>query len=268
VLEVPHVVTRRTVGLRDIPRVWLAPRRVFARVEDVSAWGWPLIVLLTVVTLIGYATVETGLIDRVVDDKVAAALADIDRTRRDVVERSNLRELYDQEYKQGEFEKLLRRMGVVVAEPTRTLAGALLVAAVLYGVTALSGRKAEWHTLLTICVLAGFVDALRLLLVLGLRLSYRVLDVDTSAALLLRLQPPNAAVPEPGQVGLAGLLTAVDPFRMWYWALVFIGLTTTAQLSRWRAGLTCGLCWLVAAGVRGAMAAGAATMMARGGLPG
>ncbi len=267
-LEVPHIATRRTVGLRDIPRVWVAPRRVFARVEDVSAWGWPLLILLTLVTLIGYATVETGLIDRAVDNRVSAALADIDRTRRDVVERSNLRELYDNQIKQGEFEKLLRRMGVVAAEPTQTLVGALLVAAVLYGVTALSGRKAEWHTLLTICVLAGFVDVLRLLLVLALRVHFRTLDVDSSAALILRLLPAGAGGPVPAQAGWGGLLSAVDPFRMWYWGLVVIGLTTTAQLSRWRAVLTCGLCWLVAGGVRGGMAVGMAQMAAQSGMPG
>jgi hypothetical protein len=52
--------TPRRVGL-------LTPRQVFARIEDVPAWRWSLLILLTTVTLIGYATVETGLIDRAID---------------------------------------------------------------------------------------------------------------------------------------------------------------------------------------------------------
>ncbi len=252
--EVPEISARRTVGLRDIPRVLLAPRQVFARVEDVPAWRWPLLILLTVVTLIGYATVQTGLIDREIDRQVQTQMAEIDRIQRDVVERSTLRELYDQQHKQGEFLKLLTRMRVIVAEPVQALATALLVAAGLYGVTALTGRKTEWHTLLTICVLAGFVDALRLLAMLALRLYTRTLDVDTSPALLLRLLPPGTGGNARALALAAGLLTGLDPFRMWYWAIVIVGLAASAQLPGWRAWLTCGLCWLMAAGGRGGMA--------------
>ena len=242
--ELLEVAPRRTVGLRDIPLVLLAPRRVFARVEDVSAWSWPLVILLTVVTLIGYATVQTGLVDREIDTEVSAQIAQIDRQQRDVVERSALRELYQNEYKQGEFAKLLTRIKVIIMEPVQALAAALLVATFFYGATAITGRKPEWHTLLTICVFAGFIDALRLLVTLGLMLHYRTLAVDTSLAVVTRLLSP-------GQVGgpttlatLTGLLTAADPFRIWYWLVAGVGLSATAQLPGWRAWLACGLCWL------------------------
>ena len=267
VSEVSESVARRTVGVQDILRVLLAPRQVFARVEDVPAWRWPLLILLTVVTLIGYATVQTGLIDREVDRQVQAQMAEIDRTQRDVVERSALRELYDQQHKAGEFMKLLTRMRAIVVEPVQALATVLLVAAGLYGLTALTGRKAEWHTLLTICVLAGFADALRLLVVLGLRLYTHVLDVDTSLALLLRLLPPATGRIPPTLALEAGLLTALDPFRMWYWAIVVIGLAASAQLPGWRAWVACGLCWLMAGGGRGGMDALVLLSMQNSGAP-
>ncbi len=241
---------RRTVGVRDIPLVLLAPRRVFARVEDVAAWGWPLVLLLTFVTLIGYATVETGLIDREVDRTVGEAIARIDSQQRDVVERSALREMYDNEYKQGEFTKLLERIRVILAEPAAALATALTVAAFLYGVTALTGRKPEWHTLLTICVLAGFIDALRLLARLGLMLHCRSLEVDTSLALLTHWFAQTPSVSPTALAVASGLLTALDPFRIWYWLVTITGLSVTSQLPGWRAWLTCGLCWLAAAGGR------------------
>jgi hypothetical protein len=253
---------RRTVGVRDIPLVLLAPRGVLARIEDVPAWGWPLVVLLTTVTLIGYATVQTGLIDREVDRGVSEEIAQIDAQQRDVVERSTLRTLYEDQIKQGEFFKLLKRIQVIIAEPAAALASALLVAAVLYGVTALTGRKPEWHTLLTICVLAGFVDALRLLAQLALMLHCRSLDVDTSLSLAAHWLLPSRGWSPARMQAVPALLTAVDPFRIWYWLLMILGLAATSQLRGWRAWLTCGLCWLAAAGARAGLAV--ATQQATG----
>ena len=151
--EMLDINKRHTVGVWDIPLVLLAPRRVFGRVEDVTAWIWPLLIQLTVVTLIGYATVQTGLIDREVERRVRARIAQIESVQRDVVERSELRKMYTREYQTGKFEQLLARIQVIVAEPAQALASALLVAAVLYGIVALTGRKTEWNTLLTICCL-------------------------------------------------------------------------------------------------------------------
>ncbi len=252
--------TRRTVGIRDIPLVWLGPRRLFARVEDVTAWGWPLVVLLTVVTLIGYATVQTGLIDRRIDDEVRQRIARIDSEQRDVVERSALRDLYDQEIKMGEFRKLLTRIQVVVAEPAQALVAALLIAAVLYGVVALTGHKPEWHTLLTICVYASFIDALRLLLELGLMLHFRSLEVSTSPALLARLFIQGGAnqASQMNIAALSGLLSGLDPFRLWFWSVVIVGLSVTRQLRGWRVWLTCGLCWLAGIAGRCALEVGSA----------
>jgi len=248
--ELPRVATRRTVGIRHIPLVFLAPGRLFSRVEDVPAWGWPLLVLLTIVTLSGWAMIETGLIDRQVDMAVRANIARIDSMQRDVVERSELRERYEAEYKMGEFRKLLKRMQVVVAEPLKALAVTLLGAAVLYGVVALSGRKAEWHTLLTVFVFAGFVDLLRVLIRLGLMLRFATLEIDTSLAPVVALIRPGQEM-DPMQVAaISGVLTGLDPFRIWYWLVVIVGLATTSQLRGWRAWLVCGFCWLVGAAAR------------------
>lgn len=248
--ELLHGATRRTVSIRDIPRVLIAPRAVFRRVEDVAAWGWPLVILLTAVTLIGYATVQTGLISREVDCKVRERIARIDSLQRDVVERSALREMYEQEHKKGEFEKLLTQIKVVVAEPAKALASVLLVAAMLYGVVALTGRKAEWHTLLTICVFAGFIGMLRLLTTLALMLHYGTLEVYTSLVPLTRFMVQADGANPKAVAAVVGLLTAADPFRIWFWLVVVVGLSATAQLRGWRAWVVCTLCWLIAAGVR------------------
>lgn len=241
---------RRTVGVRDIPVVLVAPRRLFRRVEDVGAYGWPLTILLTAVTLIGFATVETGLIGLEVDRRVAERIAAIESEQRDVIERSALRELYAQAAKVGEFEKLLLRIGVVAAEPLRALGAVLLIAAVLYGAVALTGRKVEWHTLLTICVYASFIDVLRLLMKLTLMLRHGSLDVHTSLSPLVRMVTDTESARGIEAAAWSGLLSAVDPFVIWFWLVVIVGLATTAQLRGWRAWGTCALCWLAGAGLR------------------
>ena len=264
--ELQDAASRRTVGVRDIPLVILAPRRLFARVEDVTAWGWPLIILLTFVTLIGYATVQTGLIDREVDRRVRQRIARIDETQRDIVERSALRELYGREFKKGKFEKLLTRIQVVVAEPVNAIAGALLIAAACYGIVAMTGRKPEWHTLLTICVYAGFIDALRLLLQLILMLQYETLEIYTSLAPLTRLLVDIQEAEPAIVVSTWGALAALDPFRIWYWLVVLKGLGVTSQLRGWRAWVICLLCWLLGvAGRTGLLAAMTINMTAPGG---
>jgi len=237
--------------------VLLAPRRAFARVEDVAAYGWPLVILIVAVTLIGYATVETGLVDREVDRRVRARIAEIDKAQRDVVERSELRELYQQQHKKGDFERLLVRIQVIGAEPLKLLATLLLIAAVLYGVVALTGRKTEWHTLLTICIFAGFAELLRLAMLLALMLCFGTLEVDTSLALLVPRLVNGQTVDPQVAAALVGLLSALDPFRIWFWLLVVTGLSVTAQLPGWRAWLVCGLCWLLAAGGRCGLAVAA-----------
>jgi hypothetical protein len=256
--ELLPTAARRTLGVRDIPLVIWSPRRLFGRAEDVPAWGWPLLVQLVLVTLIGYATVETGLIGRELDRQVAERIADIERVRRDVVERSQLREMYEQEHKRGQFEQMIARMRVVVAAPAQMLVSALLIAAVLYGAVAVSGRKPEWHTLLSICVFAGFIEVLRLALLLVLMLHNRTLDVDTSAALVLRIFPPAPTMNALTKAGLGGLLTAADPFRIWYWLVVVTGLRVTMQLPGWRAWTTSGLGWLAGAVLRAGLDVAAA----------
>lgn len=250
-MSAESVGTRRsTVGTLDIPLALFAPRRVFSRVEDVPAYGWPLVVLLVAVTLIGYAKIETGLIDREVERGVQQDIAALEADQLDVVERSALSKMIEEKYQEGEFRRLIRRVQVVVANPAATLATVLLLAAIFYGLVALAGKKPEWHTLMTICVFAGFVDIVGALVRLGFMLRFRTLAVDTSlgpAVRLMNMEGEGAAV---STAMLSGLLSAVDPFRIWFWVLVACGLSVTSQLRGWKVWVCCTLFWLIAAGVR------------------
>ncbi len=242
--------TRKTVSVWHTPLVFLSPRRLFAKVEDVCAYRFTLLVLLAAITLIGWATVETGLIDREVDRQVEGDIASLEKQQLDVVERSTMRTMIEEKRKEGEFARLMARIQVIVAAPLATLASILFISSLLYGVVALSGKKPEWHTLMTIGIYAAFVEVLGMLVRLVLMLQHGTLEVDTSAALLTRLIPPQSDPQGMIAPVLSNVLTGIEPFHIWFWLLIAIGLSVTSQLRGWRLWLTCSLMWLIAAGTR------------------
>lgn len=254
----PSPRRRSTVGVWDVPVALIAPRRVFARVEDVGAYGWALVWLLTAVSLLGWALVQTGLIDREVDRGVQAKIAEIENTQADVVERSALSKMIEDAKQEGEFDRLMTRVAVVGASPLTTLAIVLLIPAAFYGLVALTGRKPEWHTLVTICVFASFADVVGQFTRLALMVHYGTLDVSTSPAGLAQMGDAASKLQGAAALALPAMLSALDPFRVWFWLIMGVGLTTTMQLRGWKAWAACFGFWLIAALARTGLAVSAA----------
>lgn len=223
--------------VRHAMMVFAAPRALFARVEDTGAYGWALVTLIGLVMLVGYAQVQTGLIDRDVDRATERRLAQLEESQAELLDRIELRTRMESIRKEGVFLKVMTRLGVVVASPVYLLASFLLIASALYAVVALTGRKPEYHTLMSICVYAGFIELTAYVLKLAMMLYYHSTEVDTSLRALAEAGKPSA-------------LGAIDPFRIWFWVLVCIGLVTTHQLSRRMAVVTCCVLGLGALGVR------------------
>ncbi len=233
---------KRALGVRHALLVCTSPRVLFARMEDTGAYGWALITLLGLVMLIGYAEVQTGLIERSVDQQTETKLAELEDSQAHLVDRIELKDRMDDIRKEAEFNKLIARLGVVAFAPAQFLASFLLIASMLYAVVALTGRKPEYHTLMSICVYSGFIELVAYILRLAMVLYYRTAEVDTSLGML-------------GGTGGPSPLSAVDPFRIWFWVLVAIGLVVTRQLSRRMAIVSCALLGLSAVGIRVAIAA-------------
>ncbi len=223
--------------VRHAMLVFATPRALFARVEDTGAYGWALVTLIGLVMLVGYAQVQTGLIDRDVDRATERRLAQLEESQAELLDRIELRTRMESIRKEGVFLKVMTRLGVVVASPAYLLASFLLIASALYAVVALTGRKPEYHTLMSICVYAGFIELTAYVLKLVMMLYYHSTEVDTSLRALAEAGKPSA-------------LGAIDPFRIWFWVLVCIGLVTTHQLSRRMAVVTCCVLGLGALGVR------------------
>jgi hypothetical protein len=240
----------RTLRLRDLPGALVAPRRAFSRVEDVPGYGWPLAVLLFAMTLAGYAVVQTGLVDREVEAIVQRDIAEIEKQGLDVVERSVLRKRIEDAREGAEFLKLIYRMEAIVARPVGALAGILLLAALCYAIVAMRGRRPEWSTLLTIVIAASYTDLLRHAVHLGMMLHFGSIEVDTSLAPLAMLMRQSGGVPDEVVVLVAGVLTAFDPFRLWFWWVVGRGLSTTRQLRGWKMWALCVVLWTGGAAIR------------------
>jgi hypothetical protein len=266
------------VGLAQVPLALIVPRRLFGRVEDVAGYGWSLTVLLVLMGLTGYATVQTGLIDRETERALRKEIAELEKQQVDVTQRSVLKEQIDQAREASEFTRLMTRWWVVLARPLGTLATVLVLSAMLYAVVALTGHKPEWHTLLTVFVFASYVDLIGEIVRLAMMMHYETLDVGTSLAVVTRLINPEdfrAMIAQSGQqvsgfeamaplAMLSGLLTALDPFRLWFWIVVIKGLSATAQLRGWKVWLLCALFWMIAASARSMTAVGVLQAGAQG----
>lgn len=225
------------VRLRDVFQVFTRPASLFARVEDTGAYGLAFAVLLGLILLIGLAEVKTGLIDRVVDRQTEERLAELEKTQSNLVDRIRLREAMEDVRKDGEWKKLMSRAGAVLLSPAYMLSSLLLISSLAYAVVALTGRKPEYHTLMAVCVYAGFVELVAHVLRLAMMLAYRTIDVGTSLAMVM-------------PAGKVVWLSAIDPFRIWFWVLVAVGLSVTQQLTRRAAIATAGVMCLLAVGAR------------------
>ena len=217
--------------------VFTTPRALFARVEDTGQYGSTLIVMLGFVMLLGYAQIQTGLIDRSVDQQTELTLADIETEQAGLIDRVELRDRMDQARKEGEFNKTIFRLGAVVDKPVYFLSSFLLIASILYAVVALTGRKPEYNTLMSICVYAGLIELAGVALQLAMMVTYETGMVNTSLGMFDPIDKPS-------------ILSAIDPYRCWFWILVAVGVTVTHQLSRRMAIVTCALCALVATAAR------------------
>ena len=235
-----HDRERGPLGVRHALLVFATPRVLFDRVEDTGAYGWALVTLLGLVMLLGYSEVQTGLIDRVVDEKTEKQLAQLEETQMNLVDRIELKDRMESIRKAATFEKTMTRIGEVAVKPMYLLASFMLIASALYAMVALTGRKPEYHTLMSICVYAGFIELAAVVLQLAMMLYFRTTVIDTSLRVL-------------GPFGKFNPLAGIDPFRIWFWVLIGIGLTVTQQLSRRMAIATCSVMCLLAIGGRVAL---------------
>lgn len=234
------------LGLSQAPLMLIAPAGVLRRAADSGQYGWTLGAILLLVTLIGWATVQTGLVDREVDRQTSQALAKLEREQIDLLSRTELADRMQTVREAGQFMKLIHRGSAILVAPLGLVVSLMLIAALLFAVVALAGNKAEYPALMAICTYAAVVDLLAAGLRLGMMLFYRTIHVDTSLGLVVPLSEGTRMV--------KAALTGLDPFVAWFWILMGLGLVVSGQLSRRAAIITCLSFFVVGCLVRSGMA--------------
>src|SRR5262249_39877736 len=125
--------------------------------------------------------------------------------------------------KGGVFARLVARVLLVVGGPVQLLVHVAVLSSVLFVVIALvGGSKPDFRLLAGVVLFAASVEVPRLLLRLLLISQLQVSRVEPSAAALVAAPQVNLAV--------YLLLRRLDPFEMWFWGLLGLGLWQTGQL--------------------------------------
>jgi hypothetical protein len=211
-----------------VARLFVSPGALFASLSVTNRSGGALAVLLVAHVLFAGLILSTRVPDYEIE---AQAGKEITRTDEQLKGDDNSEErarAIETLEKTAVFNKLFARVLLFAAGPLRLLLGVAVVASLLFLAVALWGTtKADFRMLWGIAVFAALVELPRLLLRLFLVAHIHALRVETSLAVFL---------PGP-RAGLAAflLLRRLDPFEVWYWALVGLGLWKTGQMSGRRA---------------------------------
>ena len=223
--------TARPAGgglLADVARLYISPGPLFAGLYQGRRSAPALLLLVLLHGLYAGLLLSTGVPDYEIE---AQAQRDINRRAEKLKGDEDSDELTRQVEaleKMAAFNKVFSRVLLLIGGPARLLVSVALVASVLFLAVSLGGSaKANFAQLAAVVTFASFTELPRMALRLFLVSRLEVLRVETSAAALL-------ADPRSAPAAFL-LLRLLDPFEIWYWALIGLGLWKTGQLSGRRA---------------------------------
>lgn|SRR5262245_1138195 len=207
---------------RDVGRVFFSPGALFHELPVRNRAGAALALLMALQVLYALAVLSTGVSDYEIDLGTQKAISRELRQNQGEETTQKLATALDLIEKNGTFNKLFARLVLLLGGPVRLGIGVSALAGALFCVVALRGNKPNYQTLLGITVFAAFVEVPRLLLQLALITQLQVSRVETSAA----------AFAGQTDIGLPAylLLRRLDPFELWYYVLVAVGLVRSGQL--------------------------------------
>jgi hypothetical protein len=228
---------------RDVLAVFFRPTSLFRELPRTNRAASALILLMALYALYGLGLYTTGVVNYEIDVQTQtqmSALRQHPPAKDDAAKFTSAMETIE---KGAVFQKELSRVLLLAGGPLLLLLSVSVLSAVLFLVVALRGGKPNFQVLLGVTTFAGYVAVPRLLMQLALTAQLHVSRVETSAA----------AFCSRADVGLANylLLRRLDPFEVWYYVLVGLGVYHTGQLKRWSAIVTACLLAALAAVLHG-----------------
>ncbi len=209
-------------ALRNILELYIAPGAMFGRLPQQHRSALPLLILILAEFGISLAILSTGVIDYEIDWLTERSWKDQVQVddRADPIETEQKRAEHIE--KQKTFSKQLARVMLLGGRPLWLLIEIGLLTVPLFAAVALRGGKPDLPLLAEIGVFAQFVEIPRQLLCLWLIAQLQVTRIETSAAVLVNSKTVN--------LGMYILLRRLDPFVLWFWLLVLLGVWKTKQL--------------------------------------
>lgn len=208
--------------LDDIAAVFVSPGPLFDEITVRNRGARALIVLVALQFCYAWAVMKTGIIDYEID---VATQAEVSRMMRDQGRSENEQQLnaqIDGVEKWSGFKKMLKKLDVLFGTPAQTIVKVNLIAGVFFAAIALSGGKPKFDQLASVAIYASFVELPRMLLKLYLITTVDRLRVETSVAALF-------SAGEGIDLWSYLLLRRLDPFDIWFWALVGYGVWKIGQ---------------------------------------
>jgi hypothetical protein len=210
--------------------IWLAfvqPSRVFFNLPRVNRSTTALVILLLALAGLGHLTTRTGVYDYEVKRHANRMAFAYQKSHEGDDDPNAATEMADSIEKGSEFQVIVNRLIAVVGKPLWTLCVVGLVGGFLFVAVALSGGKPKMSLLTGIVVFASFVQVPHAALKLYLTGLTKHTRVETSSAAF-----PTQLGGEHG-VSLVGYiaLRRLNPFDLWFWALMFLGLRRAARMT-------------------------------------
>jgi hypothetical protein len=228
---------------QDILSVFFRPTRLFCELPRTNRAASALVVLMGIYALYGFGLYTTGVLNYEIDVQTQTQVSGLRQhppAKDDAAKFTSALETIE---KGSAFQKELSRVSLLVGGPIQLCLSVSVLSGLLFLVVALRGGKPNFQVLLGVTTFAGYVDVPRLLIQLLLSAQLHVSRVETSAAAFFGR----------ADVGLGNylLLRRLDPFEIWYYILVGMGLYCSGQLKRRSAIVTACVLALLAAIVHG-----------------
>jgi hypothetical protein len=224
--------------LTDVLDVFTSPAELFRRLPSANRVAAALVLLMVVHAAYGAALASTGVLDYEIDQAAEKACARQRERLGGTETDEKLTAALDAVEKGAVFNKLLLRVGLIGGGPLGLAARLALLAGLLFTAAALGGGKPKYQLVLGITVFAAYVEVPKLLMRLVLVSQLQVGRVETSLAAFAT--GPDVGLP------LYLLLRRLDPFDLWYYGLVALGIWKIGLLSRRSAVLVVGALALLA----------------------
>lgn len=225
--EIPSRLTSVPDGPRGLWEDFLylawCPSALFARLPIQNRFASAMLVIMLLHVLGALAIVGTGVYDYEIEVATERQIAQA-RVTYEGEEGQQLESALQSLEKGAIFAKSLQRVLLVCDGPLRLTVTVTVFTAILFVFAAVASGKPNPPLLSGVVAYAWAVELARLALRVCLIARLGVSRVETSAAALLQ--------PDPSNFLRYLLLRRLDPFDLWFWILIAMGLYHSGQMSK------------------------------------